>query len=202
MPLPSTVELVCSFSTVKTEPLSPFVWLLLKTIRTFPEGSRPDFEQLAEKMAFKDHEYLHQAWADVTSFNLCRQSAEQAAAVLEHSDVFHRKRIDFQTAVITQSGTRALEDGFIALNQPRERKGEALYFTLRDGSPITKWKAHYESKEIGSLHRPAWADEITERTISNTLKFQRESEDEHIQPDEQIFDLIIHWEERRRVKLD
>lgn len=202
MPLPSTVELVCSFSTIKTEPLSPFVWLLLKALNTFPAGERPEFDQLAEKLAFRDSNYLSEAWSDTTKYRLCERGDGQPEEPSPRALLFERERIDFNYAKISDSGVAALNDGFIQKEPPRVRKGEVLYFALRDGSPITDWKDHYESKEIGSLHRPNWADKITEKTIKETLKFQRESNDEHIQPDEQIFDLVIHWEECRRVKLD
>jgi hypothetical protein len=205
MPLPPTVELVCSFSTVETKPLSPFVWVLLKALETFPPGSRPEFDQLAEKLAFKDTHYLNDAWRDVIMFKLCECGEGQKT---EPNDNFFFVRrpgpepIDFEYARITESGLAALNDGFIRNGQPRKRTGEALYFTLRDGSPITHWKAHYEPKETGRLNPPNWADRITEKTIKEALKFQRESEDEHIHENEQIFNLEIHWEESRRVKLD
>ena len=77
MPLPLTVELICSFSTVKTKPLSPFVWVLLKTLNTFPEGNRPEFGQLAEKLAFEDAHYLNEAWSEATDFKLCERGEEQ-----------------------------------------------------------------------------------------------------------------------------
>ena len=202
MPLPPTVELVCSFSTVETVPLSPFVWLLLKTLKAFPEGSRPKFEELAEKMAFKDTHYLSEAWSDATKYRLCGRGDGQPEEPSSRSLLSQRERVDFNFAKINQSGNAALNDGFIRKGSPRERKGEALYFSLRDGSPITDWKDHYESKEIGSLARPQWAEEISDKCISKALHFQRIDDTDHIQPTEQIFDLTIDWEECRRVKLD
>ena len=202
MPLPPTVELICSFSTVATSPLSPFEWLVLKTLNTFPEGNRPEFAELADKMAFKDPHYLNEAWHNVEKSKLCKRGEGQKAATNTRSLLFETESIDFNYATIIESGTAALSDGFIRRTPARARTGEALYFSLRDGSPIKGWKAHYEPKEISTLHRPDWADKISEKTIEETLKSQCESQDDHIQPDEHIFDPVIHWEECRRVKLD
>jgi hypothetical protein len=100
------------------------------------------------------------------------------------------------------TGERALADGFIRKGNQRDRKGEALYFALRDKSPITDWKAHYEPKDQGPLKDRKWANGIKEDKITAALFHQRESADDHIQPDEKIFDLQIHWEECRMVKLN
>jgi hypothetical protein len=205
MPLPPTVELVCSFTTVKTAPLSPFVWALLKTLKTFPEGSRPEFNELAEKLAFKDTQYLNDAWTEVTKFKLCERGEGQKDEPIDNRSYlrsFTAEKVDYDYAKITEAGLAAINGGAIQIEAPRKRSGEALYFTLRDGSPITVWKSHYEPKGIGKLDRPKWAEAITENLIIKALGFQRESGDEHIQPDEQLLDLEIHWDESRRVKLD
>jgi len=205
MPLPSTVELVCSFTTVKTAPLSPFVWALLKTLKTFPEGSRPEFNKLAGKLAFEDEHYLNEAWTEATKFKLCERGEGQTTVPTDDHTYFRSLRaeqVDFNHAKITEAGAAALNNGFIQIEAPRKRSGEALYFTLRDGSPITDWKAHYESKEIGKLDRPKWAGSIADKLVIKALECQRDSADERIEPDEQLLDLRIHWNESRRVKLD
>jgi len=194
MPLPPTAELICSFTTIKTEPLSPFVWLLLKTLNNFGDGDRPDFEILADKLAFKDARYLQQAWNEMIGLKLCEN--EKAREEPRSGDS------DYKSARLTQAGKKALEDGFVRIGEPRRREGEALYFIIRDGSPVGNWKASYESKDRGPLDRPKWANKVTEACIAKALKEQRESGDEHIEPDEQIYDLEIHWEDSREVKLD
>lgn len=202
MPLPPTAEIICSFSTIKTEPLSPFVWLLLKTLNSFEDGERPNFQTLSEKLAFKDPRYLELAWDEMIRLKLCERGAGQAEPRSLTERLMFGDSIDYESARITQAGRIALEDGFIRTSDARKRRGEALYFIIRDGSPVTNWKSEYESKEVGPLHRPEWANKLTEATIARALKEQRESLDDHIEPDEQIFDLEIHWKESRRVKLD
>lgn len=202
MPLPPTAEIICSFSTLKTEPLSPFVWLLLNVLSRFREEERPDFQSLSRKLAFEDPRYLELAWGELSQFKLCESGNSQAGPRSLTQRLMFGDSIDYESARLTQAGRTALEDGFIRTGEARRRKGEALYFIIRDGSPVTRWSSEYASKEVGPLHRPEWANKLTEATIAKALKEQRVSPDEHIEPDEQVFDLEIHWEESRRVKLD
>lgn len=203
MPLPPTVELVCSFSTIKTEPLSPFVWLLMKTLSEFSPGCRPEFQALAEKMAFNDAQYLNLAWEEAKQFKLCVSGKPEVKPAIRYTayDRLRGDAIDFETAKLTEHGVMALRDGFIRTGEVRKRSEEAVYFLLRDGVHV-EWKSYFEPKYVGSLQRPKWAGEISVDKVAKALASQRESSDERIEPDEQIFDLTIDWDASRRVKLD
>ncbi|WP_162027793.1 MULTISPECIES: hypothetical protein [unclassified Lentimonas] len=175
----------------------------MKTLKSFESPNRPDFKELAAKMAFKDTAFLTQAWSELEQFKLC-ESGEGETLSKERSIVqmlMRGTRVDYEHAKLTGQGEEALRDGFIRVERERRRTAEVLYFIIRDGKPVA-WKNHFESKDLGSLEHPKWANKVNAATISKALKEQRESDDEHIEPDEQVFDLEIHWEESRKVKLD
>lgn len=204
MPIPPTAELVCSFSTVKTKPMSPFSWLLLKTLQTFECGQRPSFEVLAQKLSFQDTEYLRQAWGELEQFRLCEQGedSQQTQATSLFKQLTTGNAIDYAHAKLTGRGEQALDDGFIRVGSVRERTDEVLYFIERDGSPLINWKSHYKPKQAGAFKYPTWARKVTSTSIAKALENQRESSNDHIDPEEEVFDLEIHWDECRRVKLD
>lgn len=181
-PMPFAAEVVCSFKTVHTAPLSPFVWALLKTLKVFRAGERPSWEELANKLAIGEASFLNDGWAEARNNNLA-------------DDAY------FNGANVTVEGAQALEDGFIRIGETRCRNKEVVYFRLDDGEPI-KWKETFEAKNLSALLRPKWAAKLNECLIRDALEVQRESPDERIGAGEKIFDLEIHWEESSRVKLD
>jgi hypothetical protein len=181
-PMPPVAEVVCSFKTVHTAPLSPFVWALLKTLKVFKSGERPDWERLATKLAIGEASFLCDGWKELLSNNLA-----------DHSD--------FAVSEISDEGDQALKDGFIRIGEPRCRNNEVLYFRLNNGDPIN-WKKDFKAKNHSELFSPKWGNHLNEQLIRTTLEMQRESPQEHIQEDEKIFDLEIHWKDSSRVILD
>lgn len=181
-PLPFAAEVLCSFKTVNTAPLSPFVWVLLKTIKTFPPGERPEWDELAAKLAVGESSFFSAAWGELRSLNLANHS-------------------HFREAGLTEAGEAVLLDGFISNEPPRLRQREKLYFRLNNGE-VFRWRHDLEPKNHQRLSRPCWADQVTEDLIRKTLAEQRQSRDEHVQPNERIHDLEVHWDESSRVKLD
>ncbi len=181
-PMPFAAEVICSFKTVRTAPLSPFVWALLKTLKVFKTGERPSWEELATKLAIGEASFFSEGWAEVRDSDLTDDD-------------------DFAVAEITDEGDQALEDGFIRIGETRCRNKEVVYFRLDDGEPI-KWKETFKAKTLSALLRPKWADHLNDGIIRSALENQRESSDERIELDEKIFDLEIYWEESSRVKLD
>ena len=122
-PMPPVAEVVCSFKTVLTAPLSPFVWALLKTLKVFKAGERPDWERLATKLAIGEASFLRDGWKELLTNNLA-----------DHSD--------FALAELSSGGVQALKDEFIRIDEPRCRKNEVLYFRLNNGEPIN-WRADF-----------------------------------------------------------
>jgi hypothetical protein len=181
-PLPFAAEVLCSFKTVSTAPLSPFVWVLLKTLKTFPRGGRPDWEELATKLAVGEPSFFSAAWVELCDLNLVNNAY-------------------FPEADLRESGEAALVDGFVRNEFPRQRHRERLYFRLNNGEPF-RWRHDLEPKNHARLFKPDWAAQVTEQVIRETLAEQRQSSDEHVQPDEKIYDLEIHWDESSKVKLD
>ncbi len=181
-PMPFAAEVVCSFKTVHTAPLSPFVWALLKTLKVFRAGERPSWEELAIKLAVGEASFFSEGWAETRNNNLA-------------DDAY------FNGANVTVEGDQALEDGFIRIGETRCRRKEVLYFRFNNGEPIN-WRKDFEAKNRSKLIPPNWANHLNEGLIRDALEVQRESPDERIGAGEKIFDLEIHWEESSRVKLD
>lgn len=181
-PMPFAAEVVCSFKTVRTAPLSPFVWALLKTLKVFEAGKRPGWEDLATKLAIGEASFFSEGWAELLANNLAVDAK-------------------FAVAEITSEGEQSLEDGFIRIGEPRCRTQEVVYFRLDNGEPIN-WKKDFEAKNHSKIIPPKWADKLNEDLIRKALEQQRESTDERIGIDEKMFDLEIHWTASSRVKLD
>jgi hypothetical protein len=181
-PIPAAAEIVCSFKTVTTVPLSPFVWALLKALRTFASGARPSWDDFAAKLAVGEPSFFRAAWSELCDLQLA-----------DHDD--------FHAAELTDDGEVALESGFVRSGEPRSRLREKIYVRLNNGEPI-RWRHDFEAKNHSTLFRPAWADSVTEKLVRKALDEQRESSDEQIDVSEKIYDLEIHWELSSRVKLD
>jgi hypothetical protein len=159
------------------------VWVLLKTLKTFPRGGRPDWEELATKLAVGEPSFFSAAWSELY---------EQQLADCQ----------DFDTAEITDEGKEALECGFVRFGLPRKRHQEKLYLRLDNGEPIS-WQHDFEAKDHSKLfRRPKWANDLNEELVRKALAEQRESTDERIDESDRIYDLKIHWDQSSRVKLD
>ena len=181
-PVPAAAEIVCSFKTVSTAPLSPFVWALLKALKTFDTGTRPSWDELAANLAVGDPSFFSAAWSELCDLHLANLS-------------------DFNSAEITDEGQKALEHGFVQTGPPRSRLCEKLYVRLDNGEPF-RWRHDFQAKNHSPLRPPTWADTVTENLVRKALEEQRESSDERIVDGEKIYDLEIHWSQSFRVKLD
>lgn len=65
---PSLIEVpvVCTLSAARR--LTPFHWVLLEALETFPAGSRPSIERLAERLRVGERAFLDEAWRELAGF--------------------------------------------------------------------------------------------------------------------------------------
>jgi hypothetical protein len=174
-------KIVCSFSTVPTAPLSPFVWGILKTLQTFGQGERPSFENLSDKLAVDNASFFSQGWSEAVDSSLVDCD-------------------DFQAASLTERSCAALTDGFIQDGEKRERT-EQLFFKLHNGE-IIEWRHDMQEKAPTHLRPVAWEHKLTEKYIAEAIANQIEDPEDHIKPNEKFTDLNFDWRASKLVRLE
>ncbi len=184
MATPPTVELNCSFKVVSYVALNPFGWALLRTLRAFPHGTRPDFDELSIKLCVGNSAFFGQAW--------CELADMQEIPLISDPN--------YQSATITLQGEQACEQGFVAQSKPSTRQ-ETLYFFLRDGD-IVKWKSHFKVTPKGSIKKPHWAEILSPENIADAILHQIEDPSLHIRENQRILEMSIDWSQAQEVRLD
>jgi hypothetical protein len=157
------------------------VWGVLKVLDTFPVRTRPQFEEVADKLEVQDSSFISQGWEEAKSAGLVSSQY-------------------YQSTELSDRGRKALEFGFIECGKRKERE-EPLYFFQGNGQPVP-WKHEYEIKEQGNAQLPKWSDKLNEASLCRALDLQAEVEELKVMPDERVLDVHYHWATAIRVKLD
>lgn len=172
------VEVPIEFTLAAVEPLGPFRWVLLQSLRTFPRGSRPDFAALADRLCLSERAFLDVAWTSLTTL----------AAV--DVDVF-------TDATITVRGEEALSRGCVLAGLPDTRKA-LCHFAADDGRCVET--AHATLADLRAVRTPPpWRDQLTSTRLADTLA--RQSPRLAPKSDERILDFTPDWSAAREVRL-
>ena len=170
------IELPVDFSVVRCRRVNPFHWALLKALRSFVPGARPNFETLAQRLRIIEPSFLTRAWVEIREL----KGADDD---------------DFAQARLSALGEAALETHSFVLGEP-ELHSQKLYFKKADAEPVPG--ASFEVSAPRNLKaKPEWGDKFGAEEIADALA--KQTPGQALRRDERIQSFTLRWQEAQEV---
>ncbi len=172
------IELPVGMTIARCRRANPFHWALLKALRVFVPGARPDFDRLAERLRILERSFLDRAWAEIRELKAADDD-------------------DFAQAKLTALGEEALVSRYFTLGEPDLRM-QSLYFNKQTGEILRAAKF-----EVAVGHavraKPAWSEQLNAEQICAALAVQAPKQ--ALKSDERLLAFSLHWQEAQEVKV-
>lgn len=157
--------------------LNPFHWALLRALEVFAPGTRPGFDELAQRLRVGERAFLDEAWKEIRGYRATDDG-------------------DFAQARLSVAGEEAMHAGWFVIGPAAVRR-HTLYFNKADGSPLRAER--FEFKAVRDVRRPpVWATGLTMERVVEALELQKPRE--RLQPGERVVAISADWADAQEVR--